>query len=1524
MTSDSGGIARLGALLGALDPHGLPTGPREVAELLWLAANLPAGALIRAQASSDEGAVSETPPSSPDREAAAADAAEAAADQGDAGPEGRLYLPDSDVPGQERTRFHPASLIRVAGAPALPRRRALARSLRPLKRQVPSTTHLVLDEEATAARIADEGRWMPVLVPAQDRWLDLALVIDVLGDGAALWRPLGRELLGVLEELGAFRSIRTYWLRRRPDGTPGLSASPRQAPRAAATASDPTGRTVTLLLTDGVDPGWGTGALRGMLRQWARSGPAAVLQTLPEHLWGQTALAPEPGRFRSAEVGKASSRLRFSPYTLGARAPQRSEVPLPVLAIDPEWLVPWAMAVAGSCEFDGAAVRLRADELAAVHAQTSPCSGQPVSFEEFLAQTQPGPFRLAAYLSAAPLNLAVMRLVQSSMLPDSPPSDLAEIVFSGILRRLPSDNADGDPLQQAYEFASGVRERLLSTLRRDEAAQVIASVSNYVERHVPAGAARFTAAVADPDGSLLLPAGARHWAEVQNLVRRRRRRRTPAHNAERMDPATRPDLEVERQPTPHRAPEPAGAQLALPLADAPPSTRIGSKDRRRFLITIGITEFAHLPDLPQVPHDLALVREAFEALGYTPVLPELANNPSASTVLRSIETWDRSESARPSDVVVVYFASHAVIMSGGPAQLMAFDSEPSSTRGPSGITIPQLHQAFSGRLGGVMLILDTGSRIDTSSTTSFITTADQEGPPLWVLSCQQDKPERRRSNFARTLATVLRRLNQGSGPPRDLAEFSARIRKRMLSDRAERGPVIRCWDSGASSAFRRFFPGSRRPRSAGIPPLPADIAPSAGQSSALEAIMDWLLYQPDDDRPRIVTGPQGSGKTTLLRFLERQLAQHSSGDTETGSSEQDPRAGAFLPVLLNAIPGTADDMARRLIFQLGFGTYSKSSWLARVASSPDNVLVLLDRLNEAPPNQRRSIVDQVVRPLQQLPGVRFVITDAPTQLANDLGTDVKVLHLPDTSRALPGETGATEDVRRQPQITTLSRSANIGAGYEPYFFLSYARQDSPDEFVKRFYDDLVQELQRTSVDPTAQPPFRDVEGLGLGADWARALGDAVGHCRAFVALYSPAYLNSEYCGKEWTAFRERLERYRQETDINVPALVPVMWTPVEGELPDEVANLQYNEPGMGDEYLTRGLLHILKTDPMGPAYRSVVEKVALRVRAAADRFRLPFTPDLDLGEVHPLFPPSAPKRVAEPGTTPSGTEQSLPLTDAASYAPRTLERPRPVVPPSASEVAGAEQARPLRARPASSSAEDPATGPEDDRHLTRLVHNARFVLFGFDGPICRLFAGYAADHVGRDLVEWLEERGLQGILTEQEQAVTDPHVVLRAVERRQPGSDLVAELEERLTQQEMRAATTAWPTPFADPLIRIWPMFGARLAVTTNTSPQVVQHYLDSRGLTDCFAPHIYGRSQDLAHLKPHPHVLYRALRAMDASPQEALMIGYTPADLAASQQAGIAFLGCTQNATRQEMLRNAGAQVVVNSLQPVLSVLRQ
>ncbi|MCT9007069.1 HAD family hydrolase [Streptomyces rhizosphaerihabitans] len=229
-------------------------------------------------------------------------------------------------------------------------------------------------------------------------------------------------------------------------------------------------------------------------------------------------------------------------------------------------------------------------------------------------------------------------------------------------------------------------------------------------------------------------------------------------------------------------------------------------------------------------------------------------------------------------------------------------------------------------------------------------------------------------------------------------------------------------------------------------------------------------------------------------------------------------------------------------------------------------------------------------------------------------------------------------------------------------------------------------------------------------------------------------------------------------------------------------------------------------------------------------------------------------------------------------------------------------------------------------NVRELVARTRYVLFGFDGPICRLFPGHSAEAVARVQAEWLTERGLYAVLTEEGRGHRDPYGMLTAVARRHPGSELVAELEERLTRFELTAARTAMPTAYADPLIRTWTAVGAKLAVATDNSVRTVTSYLDSRRLTPCFAPHVYGRMPDLSPLKPHPAILERALNEMGAVPEASLMIGGTPSDHAAAHRAGVRFLGYARNPSRARLLHEAGVppQTVTASLEPLLSALRE
>jgi HAD superfamily hydrolase (TIGR01509 family) len=164
---------------------------------------------------------------------------------------------------------------------------------------------------------------------------------------------------------------------------------------------------------------------------------------------------------------------------------------------------------------------------------------------------------------------------------------------------------------------------------------------------------------------------------------------------------------------------------------------------------------------------------------------------------------------------------------------------------------------------------------------------------------------------------------------------------------------------------------------------------------------------------------------------------------------------------------------------------------------------------------------------------------------------------------------------------------------------------------------------------------------------------------------------------------------------------------------------------------------------------------------------------------------------------------------------------------------------------------------------------------------------------------------------------------LHGVYERHQGSDLVLALEDWLTRRELEAVPKAMPTPHADPLIRTWFSLGARFAITTNNAAVAATAYIESRRLTDCF-PYVYGRTHNLDLMKPNPHCLEEAVKAMGATPSATLMIGDASTDLQAARQAGVLFLGYARNERKARRLRDAGAEVVVNSMEQVLDVLRR
>lgn len=212
------------------------------------------------------------------------------------------------------------------------------------------------------------------------------------------------------------------------------------------------------------------------------------------------------------------------------------------------------------------------------------------------------------------------------------------------------------------------------------------------------------------------------------------------------------------------------------------------------------------------------------------------------------------------------------------------------------------------------------------------------------------------------------------------------------------------------------------------------------------------------------------------------------------------------------------------------------------------------------------------------------------------------------------------------------------------------------------------------------------------------------------------------------------------------------------------------------------------------------------------------------------------------------------------------------------------------------------------------------VLFDFDGPLCRLFPDDRSMPLANALRVTVADAGLLDVLSGDELTDKDPHVVLRAVHRARRDrdlGDLVARLDKQVTDGERKAALIARSTPGAAELTEWLHARGTRLAVVTNNAAEAADAHLRAKDLRHYFDA-VHGRSADPDLMKPHPDVLRRALRDLCLPPDEAVMIGDTPTDFVAAEQAGVRFIGIGRNAVKRQRMRDAGAKVVLASYEPL------
>jgi formylglycine-generating enzyme required for sulfatase activity len=511
----------------------------EIAEILWLALHLepsPQQPQQQSSASQQQPRTTNRQPQTPISDTPVE--ASSSQIQEIEEPAAQVTLPSSELNPISSNRKPEAIPIKIPAAVALRNALALGRALRPLMRKVPSPIEKILDEEATVHRIAEEKVYIPVLKPAPERWLELALVVENTST-TAIWKQTITEFQCLLKHHGAFRDVRTWGLKVSYPSHPiaheenaqeenqvkiqlfpqNSSGGYDSTPYNPKVLIDPKRRRLTLLVSDCISPAWRNKLIHPVLELWGRNGLLTILQLLPERLWERTALSEEiavllsalqPGVTNSQLIAQIWDEDDIDDFNEGDSQDQtkNSSFYIPIITLEPESLLIWSRVLVAQGSIPTAGFKFSDPQNPTQPTLPIPHIAEKLQLpaselvSRFRATASGSARQLAGLMAAAPVSLSIVHLIQQTLLPESAQIHVAEVFMSGLLKRLPSSHQDIDYIE--FEFVNQeVRDLLLDTVPKSKTISVLDTVSEFI-------ALRVGLSVRDFEARLRLPSSQAH------------------------------------------------------------------------------------------------------------------------------------------------------------------------------------------------------------------------------------------------------------------------------------------------------------------------------------------------------------------------------------------------------------------------------------------------------------------------------------------------------------------------------------------------------------------------------------------------------------------------------------------------------------------------------------------------------------------------------------------------------------------------------------------------------------------------------------------------------------------------------------------------------------------------------------------------------------------------------------------------------------------------------------------------------
>lgn len=210
------------------------------------------------------------------------------------------------------------------------------------------------------------------------------------------------------------------------------------------------------------------------------------------------------------------------------------------------------------------------------------------------------------------------------------------------------------------------------------------------------------------------------------------------------------------------------------------------------------------------------------------------------------------------------------------------------------------------------------------------------------------------------------------------------------------------------------------------------------------------------------------------------------------------------------------------------------------------------------------------------------------------------------------------------------------------------------------------------------------------------------------------------------------------------------------------------------------------------------------------------------------------------------------------------------------------------------------------------------VIFDFDGTLATLNIDFAA--MRTQIIDLIAAHNVPVDTVENLFALEMIEAGRLLIERTDPGDSLmfVENTYELIRQIEIEGARNGALFDGIDDMLRELRSSKIQTGIVTRNCLDAVQLICpDISGLCD-----IVVTRESTAQVKPHPEQLSLALRTLRADPLSAAMVGDHPMDIAVGKEVGACAIGVLTGYGNKEMLRDAGADFILDHATQIGEVL--